>query len=50
LGIGLHVKLKRLVQLWRYQYWWFLHVFIDLIESLLLFVTPYKLLILFDPQ
>jgi hypothetical protein len=34
----------------RHQYWWFFHVLLDLIKSLLLFITPYKLLILLDPQ
>jgi hypothetical protein len=47
LGIGRHVQLKRLIQLRRDQHWWFLHVLLDLIESLLLFVAPCELLILF---
>jgi hypothetical protein len=45
-----HVQLERFVQLWRHQHWWFLHVPLDFIKSLLLLVTPYKFLILLDPQ
>jgi hypothetical protein len=45
LGISRHVQFERLVQLGRNQYWWLLHVLLDLIESLLLFVAPNKLLI-----